>query len=75
MGRGRLAPYTEIGLRRLSCIRCGKPATTQWQVCADGNVYRPLCRGCDVELNAMVLEWMGDGDVGEKMAKYVEAAG
>lgn len=26
---GRVKPYTEIGVRRLPCVRCGRPATQQ----------------------------------------------
>lgn len=33
---GRRQPYTEIGVRRVPCTRCGEPAEYQWQVCADG---------------------------------------
>lgn len=55
----RTKPYTEIGIRRLNCIRCGRQATQQWQICADGNQYRPICTECDIELNEMVLRFMG----------------
>ena len=55
----RTKPYTAEGIRRLRCIRCGAQARTQWQVCADGNQYRPLCLDCDFELNEMVMAWMG----------------
>lgn len=54
----RKEPYTEAGIRRLQCIRCGAQAVFQWQICADGNNYRPLCAACDVALNRMVLLWM-----------------
>lgn len=54
----RAEPYTERGVRRLDCIRCGMPARFQWQICADGNNYRPLCDVCDVSLNELVLEFM-----------------
>jgi hypothetical protein len=55
----RREPYTEIGIRRLKCIRCGEgPAVFQWQICSDGNKYRPLCAACDIALNRMVLTWM-----------------
>ena len=55
----RRTPYTERGIRRIPCARCGAPSSTQWQVCADGNQYRGLCIDCDVALNALVLGWMG----------------
>lgn len=66
----RKEPYTEIGIRRLKCYRCGKCARYQWQICADGNVYRPICVECDLELNRTVLEFMGIKDVEEKMERY-----
>ena len=67
---GRKKPYTEIGVRRLPCSRCGQPASRQWNVCADGNLYRPLCVACDFKLNKMVLKWMNDPDFKAKAKKY-----
>lgn len=70
---GRREPYTEIGVRRLPCVRgCGRKATQQWQICADANLYRPICTECDIELNAMVLRWAGDPDAEMKIATYRE---
>lgn len=69
----RKTPYTERGIRRLPCFRCGEPACHQWQVCADGNVYRPICLKCDVALNRLVLRWMGFRDWKRKIAKYSAA--
>lgn len=69
----RTKPYTERGIRRLQCFRCGSPAVHQWQICADGNIYRPICKECDIALNALVLEFMGDRARGEKMRLYAEA--
>ena len=54
----RREPYTAAGIRRIGCVRCGGQAMFQWNVCSDGNNYRPLCAGCDVALNRMVLRWM-----------------
>lgn len=54
----RLKPYTEIGIRRQPCTRCGKPSRYQWQICADKRIFRTLCADCDVELNAMVMRWV-----------------
>jgi hypothetical protein len=67
---GRKRPYTDIGVRRLPCTRCGKPATRQWQVCADGNLYRPICSRCDVFLNGLVLNTMHDPKFITKMRRY-----
>lgn len=68
----RTKPYTEIGIKRMSCIRCGGPAKFQWQICSDGNVFRPLCVKCDIALNNLVLNFMGHPDVDGLMKKYIE---
>lgn len=67
---GRKIPYTARGIGRLPCFRCGAPATQQWQICADGNLYRPICDNCDVVLNDLVLDFMGFPDRHEKMREY-----
>jgi hypothetical protein len=66
----RKKPYTEIGIRRKKCIRCGKQAVFQWQICADDNIYRPVCIGCDIELNEIVLKWAGFKDWEDKLNRY-----
>lgn len=66
----RLKPYTEIGIKRLKCFRCDNKATYQWQICADGNQYRPICKQCDIELNEIVLKWMGFEDWQIKIDDY-----
>lgn len=65
----RKHPYTQIGVRRLKCARCGAKAEHQWKACADG-CWRPLCLGCDVALNELVLRWMGDPKWKAKIKKY-----
>lgn len=70
---GRRQPYSVIGIKRLPCFRCGAPAVHQWQICADGNLYRPLCLDCDIELNALVLWWIGFPDWREKADRYAIA--
>lgn len=67
----RKRPYTDLGMSRLPCSRCGaRPGWGQWSGCADDNAYRVLCRPCDEELNEMVLAWWGDPDREAKMAAY-----
>lgn len=66
----RLHPYTEIGIRRVQCFRCGEQAQFQWQICADQNQYRPICKECDIELNKLVLEFMGFENREEMITKY-----
>jgi hypothetical protein len=70
---GRRKPYTAAGIRRLPCIRwrvCGNMAQASWQICADNRIHRPVCRSCDDELNAMVLEWADFPDREYLMYKY-----
>lgn len=67
---GRREPYTEAGIRRLPCYRCGQRAQFQWSICADGNLQRPLCLDCDVALNRLVLAWAGDPEAEAKADRY-----
>ena len=66
----RRRPYTEAGIRRKRCVRCGAQANATWEICADGNYKRPLCTACDVALNRLVLEWVGHPDVEVLMERY-----
>lgn len=68
----RKKPYTEIGISRKRCIRCGEEAFSQWQVCADGGNFRPLCKQCDIDLNGLVLDWMKHPEADKAMRKYEE---
>lgn len=67
----RREPYTEIGVRKLKCIRCGEPARFQWNICSDGS-YRPVCGVCDIKLNDLVLKFMGHPDRDSVMRRYRE---
>lgn len=67
---GRKKPYTARGISRVPCARCGKPANQQWQICSDDRLYRPLCNACDLEMNELVLKWIGFPDWEEKMEAY-----
>jgi len=66
----RKTPYTQTGIRRLKCFRCGAKAEHQWQICSDGNQFRPVCLKCDIKLNRLVLEFMGFDDVDGMIKKY-----
>lgn len=67
----RRTPYTADGIKRVPCARCGKrPSSQQFQVCADGNQYRALCVICDVDLNRMVLRWLGLANAEELIEQY-----
>lgn len=69
----RQKKYTEIGIERLKCIRCGDPASVQWQICSDGNNYRPICAACDIKLNRMVLKWMRHPHYGQLADEYEDS--
>ncbi len=73
----RRTPYTDKGIRRIKCWRadCNNRAAFQWQACADGRAFRPVCAECDVAINAMVLDFMGDPDREAKMAAYRQRVG
>jgi hypothetical protein len=71
---GRRKPYTEAGIRRIPCSRCGKPAVHQWQVCANGNRYLGCCAECDVEMNRLALEFMRVPNADELLKRYAETA-
>ncbi len=70
MFHGRRKPYTEIGIRRLNCQRCGEPAVHQWQVCANDNRYLPICLACDIDLNRVALDFMRVDNADELMERY-----
>ena len=64
----RKEPYTEIGIKRIKCCRCGVQAYHQFNICADG--YKAICRDCDIELNKLVLQWIGDKEWKKKIKYY-----
>jgi hypothetical protein len=66
----RTKPYTDRGISRVKCFRCGGQAFFQWQICSDDRVYRPICIECDIALNEMVLTFMGFPDWEEKIKIY-----
>lgn len=68
---GRRKPYTDRGISRVPCSRCGKPSTFQWNACANGNLYVGICTECDIALNGMVLEFMRIPGRKQLMKKYV----
>lgn len=70
---GRPKPYTERGIRRLPCFRCGRRSRFQWSTCADGNLWRPICERCDIALNSLVLRWMGFELWRTKLRRYVQS--
>jgi hypothetical protein len=74
-GPGRRKPYTAAGILRVPCVRCGAPSRYQWQICADGRLYRPLCAPCDIELNEMVMRWVWGHAREDDLKHYREERG
>lgn len=66
----RRKPYTEKGIARVPCAKCGEPSAYQWQVCATDNKWMGVCKICDGLLNAMVVEFMGQPQ--ELADRYME---
>lgn len=67
---GRREAYTEIGIRRKRCPRCGEVAVHQWQACANGRYYVPICLECDIAINEMVLRFLRIPDCERLIAEY-----
>jgi hypothetical protein len=72
---GRREPYSARGISRAKCFKCGEPAAHQWQICSNGNRWLPICRDCDLELNGLVLEFMGFPRIEEMMERYKKKMG
>lgn len=53
----RTKPYTAAGLARMKCaaIGCNNRAIYQFEICADGNNWRPVCAEHDAKINEAVM--------------------
>lgn len=71
----RRKPYTAIGIRRVPCARCGEKSHAQWNICADGNQPRGLCRQCDIELNSLVVNFVFGGKRADQLMITYRARG
>jgi hypothetical protein len=67
---GRRKPYKGIGITRKPCCRCGESARYQWNCCANGNWWVPLCAKCDVAINRVLLRFMRHPHTKPLMAAY-----
>lgn len=52
----RRTPYTERGIKRVPCVKCGKPSAHQWRICST-DAWSAVCSDHDFEINRMVAEW------------------
>ena len=71
--QGRRKPYTERGISRVPCRRCGAPSKQQWQVGANGSRWLGVCAACDLELNRMTLAFFRLPNQAVLMAAYERA--
>ncbi len=74
---GSARPYTVLEIQRQTCsvAGCSRRAAYQWQCCATGNRWMPLCKECDVALNEMVLNWSGHPEAEPLIKQYRRNAG
>ena len=68
----RRKPYSEQGISRVPCFRCGQPSDTQWQICALSNEYKGVCTACDLDLNNVILEFFKVPDREQIMLNYIK---
>jgi len=54
---GRRKSYTVTGIKKVPCIRCGKPSYATWQACANERYHIPVCKSCDIGLNRLALKY------------------
>jgi len=73
VSKRRRQPYTDTGISRVPCKRCGKPSTQQWDICALGGGYYGVCDECDALLNELVLRFFNFPDWRKLLAKYERA--
>jgi len=53
------------------CFRCGSKGEFTWNICADNNKDKWVCLRCDIELNKLVLRFMGFKNWKDKIKKYI----
>ena len=68
--------YTIEEIKKVPCFRCGGMGNQHWNICADDeNVNRVICVECDIELNKMVLIFMGFDNVDNLIENYKKKLG
>lgn len=70
---GRRRPYTQRGIGRIPCSRCGAPSRFQWSACANDNLFVGVCLECDIGLNRVALLFMRLPDAEALLARYAAA--
>lgn len=67
---GRKEPYTERGISRIPCVRCGEPSKYQWSICANRGRNLGVCPKCDIELNRIFLDFANFANKQELLDAY-----
>lgn len=70
---GSRTPYTEVGIKRVPCIKCGKPSKYQWSICSNNNRSLAICTDCDIELNRIFLDFANFSNKDELLQAYAES--
>lgn len=68
----RRQPYSEKGISRVPCAKCGKPSRYQWTICADWSQYRGLCAEHDIEANELLMRWVWGDTREDDLRRYRE---
>lgn len=64
----RRKEYTEAGIKRVPCAKCGQPSAHQWRICSTSQ-WTAVCKTCDEEINRMVAEWAFGKNSGKDIVK------
>jgi hypothetical protein len=54
----RRRPYTAAGIKRVPCVKCGRPSHHQWNACSVPGQWFAVCVECDIGLNRVALEYL-----------------
>jgi hypothetical protein len=59
------------------CIRCGKKGYAKWNICADKNRKRALCKECDILINTVVslIVFGGGHKTWRRISRYITKLG
>lgn len=52
----RKKPYSEGGIHRVPCVKCGKPSRYQFRICSTDR-WTAVCPDCDLYINRIVACW------------------
>lgn len=65
----RTKPYTERGISRVPCVKCGAPSEAQWRICST-NAWTAVCKRCDRTINRKVAMWAFGKDAAPILKAY-----